>query len=179
MEWSPSQQRVVVRRGGGFSGGTRDLFTANLLVPPNILLDSTAASDRNGRAPTLSPDGRWLAYNLDDRIAVRSFPDGREVWLVSEPGAVEPLWSLEGSEIFFRTGDRHLVAAQVRVDSSFAVAAQDTLFDDSRYRREQNHRAYDVAGDGTRFLMIRVDEDPDRPIWVQGFARELGADGSH
>ena len=53
------------------------------------------------RSPTLSPDGRWLAYVSNEagreEIYVRPFPDadsGR--WLVSTDGGVEPVWAHSG-----------------------------------------------------------------------------------
>ena len=174
--WSRDGSWMLFRQGGGFSGGTRDILA--LRLPERGGLDSIAATEGSEGAPTLSPDGEWLAYNSTPlgegtRIVVRAFPNGQEVWNVSGPGAVEPVWSRSGDEIFYRTSDRKMVVAHVRRSPDFQLVSTDTLFDDSPYRRELNHRAYDVTADGSRILMIRVGEDRGRLVWVNGFAKEL------
>ncbi len=68
--------------------------------------------------PALSPEGRWLAcYESHERgtptIAVVPFPnihDGR--WSVSGGGGpnVQPVWSPNGRELFFRGGPGLMVA---------------------------------------------------------------------
>ena len=57
--------------------------------------------------PSLSPDGRWLAYTSDEsgsnQVYVRPFPDlesGR--WQVSRGGGMLPKWSPTGRELFYR-----------------------------------------------------------------------------
>ncbi len=53
--------------------------------------------------PTVSPDGRWLAYASDEsgrfEIYVRPFPDTRTAKRqVSVAGGTEPRWSRDGRE---------------------------------------------------------------------------------
>ena len=55
---------------------------------------------RKGR-PTLSPDGRWLAYTSNEtgseEIYVVPFPNaGDAKWAVSTNGGTEPVWSHSG-----------------------------------------------------------------------------------
>jgi eukaryotic-like serine/threonine-protein kinase len=63
----------------------------------------TSAVERNG---TVSPEGRWLAYEANDsgsfEIYVRPYPDvasGR--WQISAEGGRQPLWSRDGRELFY------------------------------------------------------------------------------
>ena len=65
--------------------------------------------------PSLSHDGRWLAYAADEtgrkEIYVRPFPnteDGK--WLVSTNGGIEPAWAHSGRELFYRDGSGNVVA---------------------------------------------------------------------
>ncbi len=60
--------------------------------------------------PSLSPDGRWLAYQSretgDWEIFVRPFPNVDEgKWQISQGGGTDPLWSGDGRELFYRSDD--------------------------------------------------------------------------
>ena len=88
------------------------------------LLASVDFSEHNGE---VSPNGRWLAYQSnesgEDRIYVKPFPDvdsGR--FPISPAGGSEPLWSPDGSELFYRAGDR-LMAVPVRTEPAFEAGA--------------------------------------------------------
>ncbi len=66
--------------------------------------------------PKVSPDGRWMAYMSDEsgksEIYVRPFPEvnqGR--WQVSTGGGDTPLWSPDGRELFYRSGDAVMAVA--------------------------------------------------------------------
>ena len=139
--------------------------------------DPMLATDAHERVPSLSPDGRWLVFMSDatgqDQIHVRPFPDGDEDWVVSRDGGVEPLWSPAGNEIFYRNADEQMVAVEVQTSPTFAALRRRTLFATDLYRRESNHRAYDVTADGERFLMIRNSDPSGEFIWVQNFFEEL------
>ena len=63
-----------------------------------------------------------------------------------------PMWSSDGKELFYLTGDA-VVAVAVRADGTFGAPRK--LFDRSNYYLRYG---YDVSPDGKRFLMIRRDE---------------------
>lgn len=109
------------------------------------------------RVAALSPDGRWLAYSSDessrDEIYVRSFPDPGAKVQVSLDGGTEPRWSRDGREVFYRTGDRMMVAA-VRTRPAFSVAARTELFRGT-FPSSPVHAQYDVAPDGRHLLMTQ------------------------
>ena len=115
------------------------------------------------RMPELSPDGRWLAYVSDEsgreEIYVRPFPDigagGR--WQVSTGGGTQPLWSRDGSELFYRNDDA-LLGVPVETQPSF-TAGNPAVVLDGWYTTNQGGRGYDVSLDGERFLMLRQYED--------------------
>ena len=89
--------------------------------------------------------GRYEVY-------VRPFPDvdaGR--WQVSSAGGQDPLWSPDGSELFFLEGNR-LLAAPVQTDSTFSRGTPQLLFETISPSVEG--RMYDIAPDGERFLLI-------------------------
>jgi Tol biopolymer transport system component/tRNA A-37 threonylcarbamoyl transferase component Bud32 len=84
--------------------------------------------------PTLSPNGRWLAYTTNEsgtfQVIVQPFPDpsGGKVQ-VSANGGMSPRWRRDGRELYYINGSSELVAVPVVTDAaSFGVAAPATLF---------------------------------------------------
>jgi serine/threonine-protein kinase len=113
-------------------------------------------------APTLSPDGRWLAYTSNEtgrsEVYVRPFPDvGAGKFVVSPSGGETPRWSHSGRELFYRTLGNDFVAAEVRTAPTFAVVGEKRLFPAGGFLSNRQHPAYDVAPDDRRFLMARID----------------------
>ena len=159
--YSPDSTWVVYREGGGGSG-VGDI----LAIRPGV--DSIAVplvvGESGARSPTVSPDGRWLAYVSNEagreEIYVRPFPDadsGR--WLVSPDGGVEPVWAHSGRELFYRNGANELVAVQVSAGSSFAWDRQDVLFSMADYLTSSGSPMYDVSPDDQRFVMLRLGDE--------------------
>ena len=64
------------------------------------------ATDTNERGPAISPNRRWLAYVSDDQagdqIYIRRYPFEGDPHRVSPAGGAEPVWSRDGSELFYR-----------------------------------------------------------------------------
>ncbi len=110
--------------------------------------------------PSLSPDGRWLAYlsiETDRRILVKPFPNtGDGLWNVSvDQEGVQPLWSLDGRELFYRNVTSNLMVAQVETEPIFSSRTPEVLFDLSRWGLGLSPdlaRQFDIAPDG-RFLL--------------------------
>jgi hypothetical protein len=109
------------------------------------------------RQVALSPDSRWLAYIADgpggQEVYVTSFPDGKIQRLVSQGGGLEPRWSYDGRELYFKSGGK-LMAVSVAANPSLELGVPRPLFLLTGYRNAPNRQQYDVAPDG-RFLMIR------------------------
>jgi serine/threonine-protein kinase len=137
------------------------------------------ASDSNEYDPALSPDGRWLAYvsnrSGESEIWVQGYPTGGPQ-RVSSNGGYEPLWSVDGSELFYRQGDA-VMAVAVDTDAEFPFAAPQPLFS-GPFVQDPNPgtRSYDFARDG-RFLMILPGDDnaagPASIVVVQNFGEEI------
>jgi serine/threonine-protein kinase len=106
-----------------------------------------------------SPDGRWVAYNSNEsgrlEVFVRSFPGPGSKWQISTEGGGDPRWSRSGRELFYRNGDK-MMAVNVETKPTFRAGRPRILFE-GRYSN-RGFNPYDVAPDGTRFLMIK--EDP-------------------
>jgi hypothetical protein len=112
------------------------------------------------RFPTLSPDGRWLAYASDesgrDEVYVESFPNSTKRYPISADGGVAPAWSRNGAELFYlepRGELMRMMAVNVSLAPAFRAGAPRALFE-GRYFVGSPMRSYDVAADG-RFIMTQ------------------------
>ncbi len=107
-------------------------------------------------APTLSPDGRWLAYVSNEsgrrEVFVRPFPEGDGRWQISADGGIEPRWGRAGREIIYRSADR-FIAVPVQIGPGFVAGRPDTLFR-SLLDLNINVTTYDVTRDGQRFVAV-------------------------
>jgi serine/threonine-protein kinase len=133
----------------------RDLWILSLSEesPPRPFL--VTPSDE--RAPMFSPDGRWIAYVSDesgrDEVYVRPYPGPGGKLKISAEGGVEPFWSENGLEIYYRHG-RRLFEAAFRAGNSGAAGIPKILFEGDFLLSYNANPAYDIGTDG-RFLMIR------------------------
>jgi serine/threonine-protein kinase len=108
----------------------------------------------------LSPDGRWLAYASDEsgqfEVYVRSFPDLGRKWQISTDGGVEPVWSRDGTELFYRDEEgRAMTVVPITIEPDFSPGRPELLFEGSFVGSPGFGRQYDVAPDGESFLMVR------------------------
>ena len=117
--------------------------------------DTLMATPFEERDAKLSPDGNWLAYESDlsgrPEIYLTTYPDLRDRQRVSSGGGNTPLWARDGSEIYYRSGDR-VMAVQVSLGSSASMSQPVVLFR-GNYDNSQP-AGWDVDARG-RFLMVR------------------------
>ena len=82
----------------------------------------------------LSPDGRWMAYSSDEsgqvEVYIQRYPDLGDKVTISSGGGMQPQWSPEGGELFYRNlaGDRMMVAA-VSTEPTLRVSRSEVLFE--------------------------------------------------
>jgi serine/threonine-protein kinase len=156
--WSPDGRVLAFMQDDPATGG--DIWVLSLegdrKARPFLLTPS------NEGGAMFSPDGRWLAYVSDEsgrqEIYVRPFPGPGGKWPVSTEGGTEPMWARNGRELFYRNGDKMMVAA-VETKPTFAAAKPRVLFEGhyeaSLIGFQPN---YDVTLDGQRFIMIKGSE---------------------
>ena len=126
-----------------------------------------------------SPDGRWIAYMSDEtgrqEVFVRSFPGPGSRWQISNGGNF-PVWSRNGHELFYISGERMMAVSYRAARDSFIAEkprlAVDHFVNPSYYRR------FDVAPDGKRFAQLRPllsssDKASTEVIFLLNFFDEL------
>ena len=104
-----------------------------------------------------SPDGRWIAYVSDEsstqQVYVQTFPPSGGKWQVSTAGGVMPLWSRDGKELFYLALDRKIMAAPVKMGTTFEAGVAQPLFEARITGAGPFGYAYAVSADGRRFLV--------------------------
>jgi serine/threonine-protein kinase len=184
---SPDGSRVVFEELTPDAG--YDLRLLRLEGTPRV--EAPLSTPFDERDATISPDGRWMAYESNDsgqsQIYVRPFPDVKAaLHQVSRNGGRTPVWANQRSELYFINGSS-IMSAAVKLAPTFSSGNPTTLFDghglvlDSRFVGGGTIRTYDVSPDGERFLMIRDDavasgDSSSRAmIVVQNWTEELKA----
>ncbi len=107
----------------------------------------------------ISPDERWIAYASDEtgrfEIYVRPFPNvNGGSWQISDRGGIEPLWSPDGSELFFRSGAGFFSVSIRSEGAAIARGTPEEMFT-GVYKDDPGAAPnYDISLDGQRFLVI-------------------------
>jgi len=170
---TPDGRELVFQEFGSPTGGIRRLVfdsapAATVILPPAF----------DEAAPSLSPDGRWLAYQSEESgrsdVYVRPYPGPGPRVSVSVQGGAEPAWSSDGRSLYYRVGDS-LVVASITTGDGFAVTGRRPVFV-GRYRPGGRFREYDVSADGRRFYMVSGSETASSFTVVNGFFDRLAFD---
>ena len=102
-----------------------------------------------------SPDGRWVAYHSNEssdwgQVFVRPFPGPGPLCQVSTSGGGGPRWSPNGRELFYWGPGDKLMVVEVETAPTFRAGPPRVVYQGIAYD-------YDIAPDGSRFLMIKPD----------------------
>jgi Tol biopolymer transport system component len=151
-DWSKDGRFIVSRDRE--AAGTRLMQIAAIAVGTPHRLSTVLPRAQNDFGPVrLSPDGRWLAYGLDEsgrsEIYVVSFPDGQGKVQISDAGGVNPKWSRGGREILYTTFDGKVMSVEVDASRGFRAGTPKALFQ----LPEGTGFGWDVTADGERFLL--------------------------
>jgi len=157
---------------------TWDIFRVRLdsqRVAQGYLTDG--AADETG--PAFAPGGKWVAVVSNEsgrpEVYVRSFPDPSFRIQVSVAGGREPVWSRDGTRLYYRAGAA-VLAARVSLSPAFSLLGRDTVLASlpgGAYRGP----SYDVARDGVHFVAIVSEADDFQlvvsPNWITELRRRV------
>ncbi len=166
VDLSPDGRTAVFNAvyDGSFNLETLSLDSARVAAD---VAASPVATEMFGR---FSPDGRWIAYTSDEsgrrEVYIRSFPDAVSRIQVSAAGGSRPVWSPDGSRLYYME-ERRLMSATLGRAPTIRVASRAVLFE-GRYETD-----FDVSPDGTRFLMIESETSGLNLVVIPDWRTEL------
>jgi serine/threonine-protein kinase len=102
-----------------------------------------------------SPDGRWIAYTSDEsgqyEIYVRPYPGPGGRWQISNGGGMEPHWSADGRELFYRNFAT-IYGVEVETAGSFIAGRPEVVAEG--VSDPPFGSTYAPSNDGQRFLAL-------------------------
>ena len=121
-------------------------------------------------APAISPDGRWVAYGSDElgRVEIFVMPFSAQTaprstkWQVSNRGASSPVWSRDGSQLFFRGLDRRVMAVSYTIKGDSFLAGKPRPWAEKRMGDVGPIPSFDGAPDGKHIVAL-LDAEEARP----------------
>jgi Tol biopolymer transport system component len=157
ISMSPDGKSLLI--GQRDDGGSWDIGLLRLEEgsEPEILL----ATPFDEYYAMIAPNGRWLAYvsneSGQDEVYVRPFPDMGTKWRISTQGGIEPQWSSDGTELYYRNGHK-ILAVSIQTRPSFTPGRPSEVFEDPQWVIPKDTWNYDVTADGQHFLILRPEK---------------------
>ena len=100
-----------------------------------------------------------------------AYPELGRMELISNGGGIDPVWSPDGTQLFYRSGD-NMMAVPTQIDSTFSAGTPRLLF--GWAPNPSMPLNYDIAPDGRSFAMIRrSNADSIRVVVVFNWFEEL------
>jgi len=156
-----------------------DRDTSNIAVIPTsggtaveIVRSPFAKTD-----PTLSPDGRFLAYTAADtgslELYVTRYPSGEGKWQVSRGRAFRPVWSRDGRSLYFASGSR-VLSASFAASPAVQIGEPSIVFDATPLDINLNDwHNFDVSHDGTVIAIRDLPPTKRQVVLVQNWLAEF------
>jgi Tol biopolymer transport system component len=119
-----------------------------------ILADRPDSDQHSSR---ISPDGRWIAYSSNEtgrqEVWIEPLPQTGERHRMTQAGGRHPLWSPDGSALFFDQDGQ-----MFRMEVSFAAnpprASEPKGLPIKGFQQGDFRRQFDLTPDGKRFVML-------------------------
>jgi serine/threonine protein kinase len=172
--WSPDSHVVAFTQVDAETGADIYVLDMNSERKPRPFVQTKF----NEGSPRFSPDGRWIAYCSNEsghnEVYVQAYPGPGAKIQISTDGGTDPVWAQNGTELFYRSGDKMMVVA-VTLRPSFDAGKPRMLWE-GPYGHGLSSLCgapgpsssnYDVTPDGQRFLMIREGEQEIMPTEIR------------
>jgi len=158
-----SVTRVVPGLPGGYAAiatlrGTFEWDIKTAAMDSLAVTRSISQGTRRNATPSISADGKTLAWASDEsgvfEVYAQPLPGPGARVQVSVNGGVQPVWSKNGSTLFYRGGGA-IRSAEI-ASAPLRIVRRDSLFADSYSSSTgQGETTWDVFPSGQEFLLIR------------------------
>ncbi len=170
--------RIVV----SFQSPKSQGWDIGLLSPNGDALQTFLGTPANEDSFTISPDGRWIAYEADRtgqyEVYVERFPEGGDRHAISAPdGGEDPTWAPSGKELFYwRPKDKAMTVVQIQTATRLTSGEPTVLFEHGFFNG--GGRNFDIDRNGRRFILFKElpsasGAPAQRLILVQNWIEEL------
>jgi eukaryotic-like serine/threonine-protein kinase len=169
-DWTRDGKHLVVRTLG------RAMFSVPMVGErtARLLADTPFVEDQS----QVSTDGRWIAFNSDEsgrwEVYLARFPELTEKRQVSIAGGMQPRWRRDGRELFYLSLDGVVMAADISdAGPQGRITGTPRPLFHTNLSPSPNVPQYDVAADGTRFLVLEPARSGGEPVtfvlnWTTG-----------
>ncbi|HMB71350.1 MAG TPA: protein kinase, partial [bacterium] len=170
--WSPDGKILAVAFWGGESQADLCVLHTDGSTPPDTLMSQPYME----WSPRFSPDGRWLAYVSEEsgrfEVYVRTFPGPEGKWQISTQGGGRPLWSRDGTTLYYVADSNRIMAVEIDTTVEFRAGVPSLVFENSSATDAEDLGDWT---DGERFLFVEAveDVDPEPFTVVMNWARIL------
>lgn len=160
-----------------------DVYTRD----PEGEISAFNALDANQYTSSFSPDGKWLAYSSveegtspdDFRIFVERYPKTGERYEVAVDGAFNPVFTSDGSEIFYRRGwgaaARTMNSVSIlETEPRFRFSSSDSV-EISGFINHTSYRDFDPMPDGSGLVILTPEGGGEIPATANGTDATLTA----
>jgi Tol biopolymer transport system component len=105
-----------------------------------------------------SPDGKWLAYISNSsgaaEVYVRAFPDNGGLWRISNTGGQNPIWSHNGHDLLYQSGDQEMAVSYSDKGEAFVPEKPRV------WMSKVGGLVNDLSPDGKRLLVLTPVDSP-------------------
>jgi eukaryotic-like serine/threonine-protein kinase len=142
--WLPKGNSIIYVSGRWFERRLQRVSASGGNPQPIPLAPVAGQTFNDIRRPTVSPDGRWIAFESDNQVFEVPIAGGTPTRLAAGRG---PAWAPDGASVFFTSVDPALIGglARVRMDGQGHAAAEPEMVSVSAYSAADVR----VASDGT------------------------------
>jgi DNA-binding winged helix-turn-helix (wHTH) protein/Tol biopolymer transport system component len=157
IAWHPNGRFLLFSRtrpGGTFDLGVLDLKTGESM--PYLPEDKSEVD-----MAQFSPDGKWVAFDKQmgglKQIYLASFPVPSVIFPLTTEGGCAAKWRVDGHVIYYLgQGDRLYTVSLAPYPAGFRIGKPTALFHPPIFFAPWNCISFDVARDGSRFVINTV-----------------------
>jgi Tol biopolymer transport system component len=160
-QWTPDGRGLLLASQASRTGRRSIDLLALDSTPPKVSQLVDGAQGRSVLLPSLSPDGRWLAYvsneSGSDEVYAQSYPSTTARVRVSQNGGISPMWTKRGDSLYFVAGSA-IMSSTVTTQPELRFAVPRVIVNDPLLALGgEANKTFDVAPDG-RILAIKEDD---------------------